>query len=185
MNQTIRVPIGSLLLLTAVAIPLPALAQTLAPAANDWTPLFNNALTAILGASVTAIAGIIVAAGSRFASKLGYQATAQDKANLENDLTSAANVGITKVLPLIEAKGWSDPSVRDAILSEATDYLRRRFPDRAAQITAAAQPASAPGVSPVSSSTAISETIAARLPDAITKAAASPGTPEVAATPAP
>jgi hypothetical protein len=130
-----------------------------------------NALTGVLVVVVPIVGGMATVALRKLAAKWGLEATAQDTANMESDVKAALNVGITKVLPLIEANGWNSPTVREAVLTEATDYLRQRFPDRTAQIVAAAQPGTP------SSTTAITDTLAARLPDAMTVAAASPATP--------
>jgi hypothetical protein len=172
------------LLLSTVAIltPCVAFAQIAAPATNSWSPDIQNALNIVLLASAGAIASVITAAGVKWAKKLGVEVTAQNKANMEADLNAALKVGITSFLPMIEQKGWNSPEVRDAILSAATAYLRQRFPDRAASITAAAQPASAYDPK-VSSTAAIGQTLAARLPDAVSVAAASPATPAVTQAP--
>jgi hypothetical protein len=173
------------LLTTAfLAMPTSVWAQTVVVptvGANGWTADLNNALTIILGASAVAVAGIITAAGTALARKLGVDFTAQQKANLNADVTTALNVGITQNLPAIEAAGWSAASVRKAILADATAFLQQRFPDQATAITNAAQPPSASDPK-VSAEAAISKSLAARLPDAISVAAASPGTPAVATT---
>lgn len=134
-------------------------------------PDLLNALTGVLVLVVPIVGGMAVNALRKLAAKWGLEGTAQNTANMESDIKAALNVGITKVLPLIEANGWSSPTVRAAVLAGATDYLRQRFPDRTAQIVAQARP----GLE--SSTTAITETLAARLPDAMTVAAASPATP--------
>ena len=157
-------------------ISLALLAQIAAPATNAWSADLTNALNLVLMASATAAAGIITAVGIKLAKKFGVEATATEKANLEADITTALNVGITQVLPVIEKNGWDSPQAHDAIIATASDYLKQRFPDRAASIVAAAQPASAADPK-VSSPAAINETLSARLPDAIATAAASPATP--------
>lgn len=144
---------------------------------NDWTPVLNNALSIVLMASATAIAGIVTAVGVKLAAKLGLQVTAQDKQNFEAEATTVLNAAIAKLLPLIETKGWDNRVVHEAILTSATNFLRERFPDRAAKLTAAAQPEDSD--EPVSSTTAITDSLAGRLPAVIAVAAASPATPRI------
>lgn len=145
-------------------------------------PAVANALAGVLVLVVPVVGGMIVMALRKLAAKWGLEGTAQNTANMEQDIKAALNVGITKVLPAIEAKGWNSPDVHAAILGAASDYLAQRFPARAQQIVAAAQPedvatGSRAGTAPVTASAAIKETLAARLPDAIATAAASPATP--------
>jgi len=141
-----------------------------------------NALAGVLVLVVPVVGGMIVVALRKLAAKWGLEGTAQNTANMESDIKAALNVGITKVLPVIEAKGWNAPDVHAAILGAATEYLTQHFPDRSAQIAAAAQPRDTEivaftGAHPVPASAAIAQTLAARLPDAIATAAASPATP--------
>lgn len=143
---------------------------------NAWAPLLQNVMTMAITAGVTALAGVITAVGVMLAKKLGVDLTAQDQVNLENKLHVALNVGIAKSLPLITARGWSAGPVHEAILSTASDYLRQRFPDCAQKITLQAQSENEDD-EPVSSTTAITQTLLARLPAAIKIAADSPATP--------
>jgi hypothetical protein len=165
----------------AFFVPCVAFAQvtttTVGPApSNAWSADLTNALIGMATVVLPIVGGMLVQALRKLAAKWDLEGTAQNTANTEADIKAALNVGITKVLPLIEAQGWSSPAVRMAILMGATDYLKQRFPDRTKAIVAAAQPASASDPA-VPSAVAIKETLAARLPDAMTAAAASPATP--------
>lgn len=142
---------------------------------NGWSADVANALSVVLMAAAAAIAGTITRAGFALWKKWGFDATATDKANMESDIRTVLNAGITQVLPVIEQHGWDSKEAREAILAAASNYLRQRFPGRAATITA-----NAPAVG---SETAINQTLAARLPDAIANAAASPATPSLPVEP--
>lgn len=133
-----------------------------------------NAMVPIVVAVVTVVGGMLVQALHRLATKWELQGTAQDQANMEAQIKTAINVGVTSFLPLIKANGWDSPTVRTAVLAKATEYLAQRFPDRTQQIVAA--DAGSTGVSDVR---AVQETIAARMPEAMAHAAASPATPPV------
>jgi hypothetical protein len=91
---------------------------------------------------------------------------------MESDIRTALNAGIARVLPTIETKGWRSSETREAILDAASSYLQARFPDRATAIVGQAV-----AISDSAKATVISQTLAARLPDAISVAAASPATP--------
>jgi hypothetical protein len=132
-----------------------------------------NALVGVAVVVLPVVGTMIVQALRRLSAKWELQATAQNTANMESDLRTVLNVGIAKALPLIETKGWSSPAVREAVLATAADYLRQRFPDRTGQIVAAAQTP----WEKIPTAEAVIETLAARLPDAIAVAAASPATP--------
>ncbi len=149
-------------MLIVVAAGTPVLADTvIAATPSTLTVALGNALTVILMAAATAIAGVLTAVGVKLAAKLGLEATAQDKANMESEITTVLNFGINKVLPTIETRGWNVASVHDAILTAATEYLAQRFPDRVAKITAAADEPSA---------VAVRDTLSARLPAAMASA---------------
>ena len=165
-------------ILAAITISVAYAQAPTAPAANEWTPLFNNVLNVVLMAAATSVASIVVAVGAKLARKFGVEAIAQDKANMEAEILAVLKTGITKTLPEIEEKGWSSAAVRETILRQATEYMKQRFPDRVATIEAAVQPGDA-SRPVVSASVAVSETLAARLPEAIAAAAASPSTPPV------
>ncbi len=144
--------------------------------ANAWQPLLQNVLMAAITAGVTALASVITAVGVTLARKLGVELTAQDRVNMDSELHTALSFGIAKSLSMITEHGWSSASVHDAILLAATDYLRQRFPDRAQKLTDQAQ-SEHEDDEPISSTVAISQTLLARLPQAIARAAASPATP--------
>lgn len=142
---------------------------------NGWSADVANALSVVLMAAAAAIAGTITRAGFALWKKWGFDATAQDKVNAESDIRTVLNAGITQVLPVIEQHGWNSKEAREAILTAASNYMRQRFPDRAAAIIAKG--------STVGPETAINQTLAARLPDAVATAAASPATPPLPVEP--
>lgn len=149
---------------------------------------FANALMAAAALVIPVVGAMAVQALRKLAAKWDLQGTAQDTANMEDNIKASLNSGIAKLLPEIAAKGWDSPTVRAAILSSAAEYLQQRFPDRADKIVTAAQPDSMKdGLTDddhsVAPKTAIMETLAGRLPDAIASAAASPATPPVKPTP--
>ncbi len=143
--------------------------------ASVWPSDLTSALNVVLVAAATVVASVITTVGVRLAKKLGLDVTAQDRMNMEAEITAALNAGISKLLPLIATHGWNKSSVHEAILTNAADYLRQRFPSRVAKITAAARRGNAPDAT-VSSTTALTETLAARLPAVIKTAASSPAT---------
>lgn len=138
-----------------------------------------DTLVAVLVPVIAVVGGMVVVALRKLAAKWGMDATAQNTANMESDLKAALNAGIATALPIIETKGWASEAVRSAVLGVAAGYLRQRFPARSAQIVAAAQPAG--GAGDVPPFAAIKDTLAARLPEAIAIAAASPATPPATA----
>lgn len=146
-------------------------------ATNGWSADLTNALTAMAVIVLPVVGGMIVQALRKLAAKWDLEGTAQNTANTEADIRTALNVGITQVMPVIEKTGWNSAETHEAIIATATEYLRQRFPDRAAAITAAGQPPTGSTAPNVPSSVAIGQTLAARLPDAVATAAASPATP--------
>lgn len=169
--------VAALLLLSFAAFAQAPVA-VVAAAPSALSVALSNSLVALLAVAVPIVGTFLTLALNRLRAKWGMQAIAQNTSNTESDLAIALKAGITKTLPLIAAKGWASPDVRTAVLSEATAYLQQRFPDRAAQIVAAAQPVG-PTAPAVPDTVAVKETLAARLPDAVAIAAASPATPPV------
>lgn len=147
------------------------------------TNAFENALLTALIPVVLAVGGMAVQALRRLQSKWGLEAVAQDKTNAEADLAVAMKAGISQVLPVIEQHGWNSPEAHDAIIGAASGYLKQRFPDRAAAIGASGAVAATSSNVAVSPDAAITQTLAARLPEAAAVAAASPATPPVADPP--
>jgi hypothetical protein len=134
----------------------------------------------VLTLCVPPVAGILAGALWKLAAKWGFQATAQDKANTEAELQTALALGIAKAGPAIAAQGWDHIDVHSQVIARAVRYFLERFPDRAAQIETAAN-----GPETLSVTTkreAVSDTLAARLPEAMTIAAASPATPPAPTT---
>ena len=164
-----------------VALAFPALADppailAIAAAPSDTTVAIGNALTFVATMCTPPVAAILAAALWKLADKWGFQASAQDKANLESDLQTALALGVSKTLPEIRAKGWDDVNVHSQIVAEAANYFLQRFPNRASAIGS-----SAGAVGPGTQAEAGAATLMARLPEAITIAAASPATPPAAA----
>ncbi len=168
------------LTLTAACLVLlaaPALADTVIAAPPSTTTVFiGNALTVILAACVPPVAAIAAGALWKAWTWFGFQATAQDKANLESDLKTALAFGVSKALPEIAAKGWDNIDVHSQIVADAANFTLDRFPDRATALTAAAN-SNQVIIGAISPIAAVQESLNARLPDAIAIAAASPATP--------
>jgi hypothetical protein len=167
-----------LLLVALIGFAAPAVADTIIAApSSDTTVAFGNALTVVLTLCIPPVAAILAGALWKLAAKWGFQATAQDKANTEAELQTALAFGVSKAGPLIAAKGWDHADVHSEIVADAARYFLERFPDRAATIQSAAN-TTADALSSTKTE-AVSETLAARLPEAVTIAAASPATPPV------
>lgn len=152
-----------------------------------------NSVAVVLAGVITVLGGMGVQALRRLAAKLNLQADAQVQTNIalnqnntEAQVATAIKVGVTTFLPLIQEKGWNSPEVHAKILEKATDYLAVHFPDKTAQILAAAQPVTGDAIEKgtPAATAAVSETIAARIPQVITEIAASPATPPVTTDPA-
>ena len=152
-----------------------------APSPNPTTVLLDNLLTAVLTAAVVPVAAILSGFLWKLWTKLGLQSTAVSQQNMEAELQTALQFGIAKAIPAIKAAGWDNIGVHNQILNDAASFLTSRYPDRAAQITQGA------GLSIRTDGplTAVKESLLARLPDAITAAAASPATPPEPAPAAP
>lgn len=156
-------------------------------------PILLNALAVFAAGVTTVVGGMLIQALRKLAVKLNLQATAQEQtnialnqANTETQVAAALKVGVTTFLPLIQEKGWNSPEVHAKILEKATSYLATHFPDKTAQILAAAQPVTGEVIEAgtQAAKNAVSETIAARMPQVITEVAASPATPPIQADPA-
>lgn len=150
------------------------------------TSAFANALMTAAIPVVLAVGAMAVQALRKLTTKWGFDASAQNTANMESDVAIALKAGITQVLPTIEQHGWNSPQARDAILGAATDYMRQRFPGRTAEIKAAAVsiPATAGKDAPATGDAAVIQTLAARLPEVAKTASESPATPDAPKTPA-
>lgn len=135
---------------------------------SPYATALNTIMTALLTAAVPIITGSIVAVALKLQKKFGLDGIKIDKANMETELNAALQFGIVEVLPVIRARGWDDPEVKKQVLDSARDYFRQRFPDRTKLIETA---------NDSTSSTPVRDTLSARLPDAMTTAAASPATP--------
>jgi hypothetical protein len=166
--------------LALLALASPALADTIAAPPSNTTIAIGNALTVVLTAAVPAVAAILSGALWKLWTKWGFQATAQDKANVESDLQTALAFGVSKAIPAIKASSWDNVDVHSRIVADAADYLLQRFPDRAAAIVTAANSDAGKLVPKYA---ALSDTLTARLPEAIAVAAASPATPPAPAEP--
>jgi len=171
------IPIGrryGFLISTAFAdtiVPMPM------PAVPSPTSVFiGDALNTILALLVPIVSGFLAAALLKLRAKLGFQATAQDKANMEAELQTALQFGIAKSLPAIKAAGWDNINVHSAVVADAANFMLERFPDRSVQIIKAAAPIGVlePEQEPLD---AVKDSLSARLPAAVVIAAASPATP--------
>lgn len=134
---------------------------------STTTVFFGNVLTAVLSACVPVVAAIASAALWKLFTRLGFQATAQNKANLEADLQTALAFGVAREIPEIKAKGWDHLDVHNAIIAHAINFMLQRFPDRSAALASPTIP----------QDVAVMESLTARLPEAMAIAAASPATP--------
>lgn len=130
-------------------------------ASND----FLNIVLPLLAAPVATMAS---AALWKLYARFDKQATAQDRTNMEGEVAVAINAGIAmveQVVPDARAQGLASGKVRDDILSAAATYMRQRFPDRAAQISAAADN----GTRLQDVHAAVQQTLAARLTNVISQ----------------
>lgn len=101
----------------------------------------TDLLSPVLAVLAVPLAGLLADLILKLRKKWGVEATAQDRANMETEITAALNVGIAavgRIAPLAIQNGINDPETREAILREAATYFRQRFPDRSAQIGGAA-----------------------------------------------
>src|SRR3979409_327154 len=104
--------------------------------------LYQSLLDGLVGVAtlVIPVVGVmIVQVLRKLSNKWHLEGAAQDNANLETEIRTVLNVGIAKVLPLINQRGWNDPDVRKAVLAEAATYMTQRFPERTAAIIDAAK----------------------------------------------
>lgn len=132
-----------------------------------WADFFKQLLPTVAGLASVPIAAIVCAILWRIAAWVGYKATDQQKDVLERDIITVLKFGAAKVLPLIAQHGYDSPIVRNAVLVEATSYLKERFPDQAAKIESAG----------VNSPEPIHDTLDARVTEVLQQVANSPATP--------
>lgn len=144
---------------------------------TDTSVAFGDALATVLTVCTPAVAAILCGALWKLRAKWGLESTAQDKANLETELQASLKFGIAKALPVIRAEGWDSVDVHSAVLAHAANYFLSRFPERTATIADTATAVSDSGVK-----AAVTDTLSARLPEAVAIAAASPATPPVSQT---
>lgn len=144
------------------------------------SPELTDALTAVASACVVPVALMGTGALYKAAAWLGYHATAQDRANMEGEITAALNVGIKTGMPILRLRGWNSPEAHAAILSAATAYFQQRFPARCEVITEAAKGDDGKAVPP---HFAVGETLAGRLASALYTAGAP--NPDVPPQPSP
>jgi hypothetical protein len=151
------------------------------PVSSDSEVWFGNALKVVLMACAAPVAAILSGMLWKLAAKFGVEASAADKANLEAEAKTALTVGAVKASDLIAANGWDHVTVNNAVLRDALQFFLERFPERATAIAAQAGVQS-PAAPSAAKDAAITETLMARLPDAMNQAAASPATPPVTTT---
>lgn len=121
-----------------------------------------DAINIILGVCAVPLAGLISACLIRLRAKLGKEDTAQDKANLEAEVQASIGVGVAVVAqtaPQILKDGITTPQGLQDVANAAALYFRQRFPDRAAQISTAADNGTRDG----DVHAAVQQTIAGRL----------------------
>lgn len=151
---------------------------TVAAASSESQVWFGNALQAVLMACAAPIAAILCAMLWKLAAKFGIEATAADQAKMNDETKAALTVGTVKATDLIAARGWDHADVHNQVLADALKFFLERFPDRATAIATQAGAAS-PAEPSVAKDQAVTETLMARLPDAMSQAAASPATPAI------
>ena len=143
--------------------------------------LYQSLLDGLVGVAtlVIPVVGVmIVQVLRKLSNKWHLEGAAQDNANLETEIRTVLNVGIAKVLPLINQRGWNDPDVRKAVLAEAATYMTQRFPERtAAIIDAAKQDGST--ITSRDEKLLLTDTLAGRFPAAMASASDGPATPPV------
>lgn len=143
--------------------------------------LYQGLLDSLVGVTtlvIPVIGVMLVQALRKLATKWHLEGTAQDSANLETEIRSSLNVGVAKLLPMIDQKGWSDPDVRKAVLAEAASYMAQRFPERAAQIIGSAK-TDASTTTSRDDKRLLTDTLAGRFPAAMASASDGPATPPV------
>lgn len=100
-----------------------------------------DALNIILGTIAVPLASVLAAALLKLRAKLGKEDTAQDKENLETEIQSAIGAGMAVVaarIPSILKDGITTSELLEMVASASAVYFRNRYPDRTAQIAAAA-----------------------------------------------
>lgn len=137
-----------------------------------------DALVSVTTLVIPIIGVMLVQALRKLSNKWHLEGTAQDTANLEKEIKTVLNVGIAKVLPMIDQKGWDNPDVRRAVLEEAVSYMTKRFPDRTAALLDAAK-TDASTTTTGDDKRILTETIAGRFPEAMAAASNGPATPPV------
>ena len=104
----------------------------------NTTDAISTILPVILTALATPVAAILSGLLWKAWTWVDAKATEQDKKNMEDQIHSALSVGINQALPILLAKGASNPEARAEVLKVAVDYFQQRFPDRSKTITTAA-----------------------------------------------
>lgn len=130
---------------------------------SDW-------LNVMLTICAPVLAGILSTVLLKFRTKIGLDTTAQDKANMEAEISASIGAGIAAVsknAPQILKDGVSTPALLHDVAAVATDYFKDRFPDRVAQIAASSLATGATDAIgyPDLVHAAVQQTIAARLPN--------------------
>lgn len=122
---------------------------------TDW-------LNVMLAASAVPLGSMVAAVLWKLQAKLGMQTTAQDKANMTEEIQASIGAGfaiVAETAPQIIADGLTTPKARADVIDAAARYFRQRFPDRTAQISKAAGGA----IATEDVHAAVQQTIAARL----------------------
>lgn len=168
------------LLIFAAALPADAADAIVAavPTSSDSQIWFGNALQVVLMACAAPIAAILCKLLWMAAAKIGIEASAADQAKLEAEAKAALTVGAVKAGDMIADRGWDHVDVHNAVLADALRYFLERFPDRSTAIAAQAG-VDAPSTPSLAKDAAVTETLMARLPDAMSEASVSPSTPPV------
>lgn len=149
----------------------PAAAQT--GYAVDWGPFLNDLLLAV-GAVVTAVLGTLgTIIGAKLNAKYGINVSDAQKAQAEDAWNKSMAWAIMQGQAEIKANGWDHVQTQSAITAAAANYAIAQFPGATKAIgfdisTPEARAATA---------AKLDATVMTRLlPDAMTKAAASPAT---------
>jgi hypothetical protein len=171
----------ALLSVAAFAQPYPppgAVVVTATEPASALSVALSNALIAFLAIAVPVVGSFLTLALNRLRQKWDAEATvktleakAQNTANLNSDVHTSIAAGIAQSFAEIKAAGWNSTPVQTNILTRSAEYMQDHFPDRVAEIVG-----QVPTVGPA---TVLKDVLAARLPDAVAIAAASPATPPV------
>jgi hypothetical protein len=135
----------------------------------DLSPIWQ----ALIGLCAAALTAAGTAALVALRAKLNIQTTASQKAVYDDALYKALSSGIAQSMAQVQAHGWDKVDVHNAMVASALNSMVAKEPEALASVGLSTD------LSDSRNATLIRQALEARLPAAISTAAASPATPAI------